>query len=250
MNFAPCRLPLCLLILVLASGCATTVQLPPPGTEQGAADPWEHVLRDHVSDQGEIDFAAIKMDPGPLTEVVRRTASASPDAFSSPEQLLAFYINGYNALAMYLVVATDLEPEQKIRFFIRTRLPVAGQEMSLYHLENDVIRPLNEPRIHFALNCMVRDCPRLPAVPFRPATLDSQLQDAAVEFLNSRKHVRVVDRSQVVHLSRILKWYREDFETPDHDLIQYINQFRTHPIPETYTIRWLPYDWSLNQRGR
>ena len=38
--------------------------------------------------------------------------------------------------------------------------------MSLYTLENDVIRPLGDERVHFALNCMVVSCPRLPRVAF------------------------------------------------------------------------------------
>ena len=45
--------------------------------------------------------------------------------------------------------------------------------MSLYTFENEVIRPLGEPRVHFALNCLVRGCPRLPPTPFVAERLDA-----------------------------------------------------------------------------
>jgi hypothetical protein len=43
---------------------------------------------------------------------------------------------------------------------------------------------MGDPRGHFALNSMVVACPRLPDKPFAPEMLDSQLDEASVEFLN------------------------------------------------------------------
>jgi hypothetical protein len=59
------------------------------------------------------------------------------------------------------VIRSGVRPEQKIRFFLLRKYRVGGEDMSLYALENDIIRPLGEPRVHFALNCMAVSCPRL-----------------------------------------------------------------------------------------
>ena len=55
--------------------------------------------------------------------------------------------------------------------------------ISLYDYENKVIRPVGDPRVHFVLNCMVVDFPRLPDKPFARDMLDSQLNEASFEFL-------------------------------------------------------------------
>jgi hypothetical protein len=51
-------------------------------------------------------------------------------------------------------------------------------------------RPMGDLRVHFALNCMVVDFPRLQDIPFAPEILDSQLNVASLEFLNDpKKHL-------------------------------------------------------------
>ena len=59
--------------------------------------------------------------------------------------------------------------------------------MSLYTYENDVIRPLGDPRVHVSLNCMVRGCPRLPRSPFSGKVLQKQLEALAIEFFNEKR---------------------------------------------------------------
>jgi hypothetical protein len=80
--------------------------------------------------------------------------------------------------------------------------------ISLYDYENKVIRPVGEPRVHFALNFMVVDYPRLPNKPFAPDKLDSQLNEASVEFLNDPKKVFVDHSKKKVMVSEILKFYK------------------------------------------
>jgi len=120
--------------------------------------------------------------------------------------------------------------------------------MSLHTLENDVIRPLGEPRVHFALNCMVRDCPRLPRAPFAPATLQAQLNAAAQEFLSAPRHVEVDPAARRVRFSAILKGYDEDFLAVAPSLIAYANRYRDEPVPEDWQVEFLDYDWTLNRQ--
>ena len=94
---------------------------------------------------------------------VTTVGTLEPDALGRDEQL-AFYINAYNALVIKAVLA-KLPIDSVMSapgFFDREKHVVAGQEMTLNHLENEIIRSARfaEPRIHFLVNCASVGCPR------------------------------------------------------------------------------------------
>jgi hypothetical protein len=134
------------------------------------------------------------------------------------------------------------------RFFRLRKITVGGRSMSLARYENDVIRPLGEPRVHFALNCMTRSCPRLPQEAFDADALEAQLESAAREFLNDARNVRVDVAAREVWLSSLFDFYTEDF-APDRkreSLISYVNRYRNEPIEPKLTVKFIPYDWSIS----
>lgn len=254
---------------IFFTGCSTLVS-PPPSSEFSQSTlsdtsgimpltGWAGVLQKSVDLQGRIDFWEVGGKPYGFHVFIRHIANVSPkkrpESFLTREDKLSYYINAYNALAMYGIIQKNFPEDfdgltHRAKFFILTKYVVGGEKMSLQKLENDVIRPLGDPRIHFALNCMVKSCPRLPKVPFYSATLDEQLNAAAREFLNSPKHVQVDAENKEVHLSSILKWYEEDFVNPEQadSLISYINKYRADKIPETYDVEFLEYDWTVNKQ--
>ncbi|MGH9810134.1 MAG: DUF547 domain-containing protein, partial [Terriglobia bacterium] len=69
---------------------------------------WTSVLTRHVDDAGGIDFSGLADDRADLDRVVAFVAAvdpaSQPQRFSDLTARLAFYINAYNALAMYGVV--------------------------------------------------------------------------------------------------------------------------------------------------
>lgn len=230
----------------LVGACTTLV--PPPDVDLTGIDPhaaWARVLATRVSPTGTVDFAGLAEDSGDLDAYVAWLARER-DAATDDEERLAHLVNAYNALAMFNVLNGGVEPESKVRFFYLRRLVLDGERLSLYALENDVIRPLGEPRIHFALNCMVRSCPRLPRVPFEAATLDAQLDAAAREFANDPRHVELDPDAREVRLSAILDWYEEDFLEVAPSLVAYLDRYRDEPIPADWDVTFLAYDWSLN----
>src|SRR4029450_9257343 len=143
--------------------------------------------------RGPIDFRAVAADPADLDAFVGWIATVSPERdrarFPTAADRLAYYLNAHHAPAMYAVLPSGRLPKDRIRFFLLTGLDVGRRPTSLYTLENDVIRPLGEPRVQLALNCMVRSCPRLPRQPFEAAQLDAQLDRAARQFLNEERNV-------------------------------------------------------------
>jgi hypothetical protein len=255
----PVRTPLTLLFVGLTLLSCTRVVAPPqlePGEPRAPHEAWARVLDSAVDDRGRVNFARIARNPHDLYLYLDHVANISPTSY--PEQFpakadkLAYYINSYNALAMYGIIVNGV-PEgfdgffDRVQFFKFTEYRVGGESISLYDYENDIIRPLGEPRVHFALNCMSVGCPRLKRTPFLAERLDQQLGEAAREFFNSETHVQVDPEKRRARLSEILDFYREDFvnEREAPSLLAYVNRHRRDRIPDTFQIEFIPYDWSV-----
>lgn len=219
---------------------------------------WGRVLAGFVSERGEVDFRALSRDRGDLDTflgyVARISPRSAPDSFPGREAKLAYYINAYNALAMFNVIDSDfpqnLSSWRKIRFFGLKRFPVGGERMSLYTLENDVIRPLGDERVHFALNCMVVSCPRLPRVAFTPEKLDRQLEDEARRFFAETRNLQILPDRKLARVSSLLKFYAEDFLVKSATLIGYISRYAPASVPAGFEIEFMEYDWTVNDQHR
>ncbi len=217
------------------------------------------MLTRFVDDQGRTAFEALAADRKDLDEflafVARVSPATSPDLFPRRADVLAYHLNAYNALAMRGVIDEGVTDGfasffKRQMFFRFRKVTVGGRQMSLSTYENDVIRPLREPRVHFALNCMVRSCPRLPQAAFSADGLEAQLEAAAREFLNDPRNVRVDAAAHEVWLSSILDFYAEDFAADGkrRSLIEYVNRYRDEPIALGLTVKFIPYDWTLNRQ--
>jgi Protein of unknown function, DUF547 len=241
-----------LAVVFWTAGCASVVVEAPKTSLPSGTTPeqaWTRVLETHVDAQGRVDFAGVAREPKDLEAYVASLATA--ELFGDPKSHLADLINAYNALALYNVVRSGIPPEldsQKVKFFYSTKFPVGGRTISLYDLENKVIRPVADARVHAALNCMVRSCPRLPREPFRQATLDAQLDAVAREFFNEDRNVRIEPGGDTVRFSEILKFYTEDFLKEAPSLVAYANRWRESKIPEGMKSEFIPYDWTTNSR--
>src|SRR5215467_9885819 len=217
---------------------------------------WTKVLSRNVDDAGRIDFDALRGDHADLDRVAAFVAAvdpvSQPQRFPDKHSRLAFYINAYNALAMHGVIAAGV-PESlggvtKLTFFYLRTFTVGGKSISLYKFENDVIRPLGEERVHFALNCMVVSCPRLPRVAFSAAGLDGQLDGVARAFVGDTRNVWVDHAKREVRLSAIFDFYTQDFLARAPSLIAYVSRYRATPIPSDFKVRFLEYHWIVNHR--
>ena len=65
------------------------------------------------------------------------------------------------------------------------------QYLSLNGIENDILRPLGDPRIHFALVCAAKGCPRLRNRAYTADQLHFQLEDNAREFFSDRNRFHI-----------------------------------------------------------
>ncbi len=254
----------CVALGLLVSGCVTHIAPPVMSdtnrtqvSKEKAYTSWAQVLRSHVDDKGRVDFKAIADNPTHLYRYVVYVSETSPEAFPQRfprlEDRLQYHLNAYNALALYGVITHNFPEDfhrfsDRAKFFKFTEYTIGGEKRSLYDYENKVIRPLGDPRVHFALNCMVRACPRLPRTPFQAKSLNADLDALTKEFVNHPRHVEVLPAEGVVRLSEIFKFYEEDFVGAEKSpsLIAYINRYRQEPIDENFKVEFMDYDWTVN----
>ena len=154
-----------LALLTTLAACSTFAPIPKTDTLDASASlaGYARVLQSFVSDQGEVDFAALEKDQADLDRYVAFIANTSAESFTNANDRLAHYINSYNALSMYNVIDSGIPQTHaglnKLKFFVLKKFSIGGKPMSLYAYENDIIRKLSEPRVHFALNCSAVSCP-------------------------------------------------------------------------------------------
>lgn len=236
---------------------------------------WDDLLKRHilVIEEGEatrLDYSAMLLDRTAVQKYLKQIASINRsefDAWQLSDQL-AFLINAYNAWTVELVL-TEYPALRSIRqigllpfsAWRRNIVHLFGESHSLDNLEHDMIRGwgiYNEPRIHFALNCAAIGCPALRAEAYVGEHLNGQLHDNTRLFLRDRS--RNYYSNNTLFVSSIFNWYAEDFELGwqgiDSVIEFLLNYSGELEIPEdrlsllnkdAIRIRFLPYDWGLNQ---
>ena len=244
--------------LLVLQGCSTLVAIPKPASEPqtrmdevSAIAQWNDVLRTYVNPRGEVDFAALAKWPEQLLGFLAYVQKTPLDEFTAGDQKLAHFINSYNALSMFNVIDSGIPLSNqalsaRYKFFIARKFTIGGQTMSLYSFENDIIRKLGEPRIHWALNCSALSCPVLPMQAFIAQGLDQQLDSEAKKFFANPANLRINHPLKEVWLSEILSFFTEDF-VPKHapSLIAYVNRYALEAVPEGYAVKFSPYDWTI-----
>ena len=222
---------------------------------------WSSLLQKYVR-QGSVDYGGIVRDGRPhLDAYLRQLEAVDKTRYRSftKKQKLAFLINVYNAYTVRAVV--DSYPVSSIRkigpkdgaVWKKKLIPLTriwGRNLSLDELEHDIIRvQFQEPRIHFALNCAAKGCPRLRAEAYTAPALEKQLHAQAMGFL-SRKN-RFDSKSGILYLSELFKWFAADFTAHSKSVEAYVAPYMSAEVQEAVargkvTVKYLSYDWSLN----
>ncbi len=248
-----------LILLGFLSSCTTMVKMPAQVVNQKQAEEsWKFVLTNYVDQDGWVDFEAILKNPEPLNQYVAfikdHSPKNSPEMFKTASDQLAFYINSYNALSMYNVLDSGV-PEtnsglKKVKFFVFKKMPIGKEVMSLKTYEDGTIRTLDEPRIHFALNCMAVSCPKLPQVPFEGSMLDAQLEAGAKFFFSEKRNLVIDHEKKTAYTTEILDFFPKDFLVKAPSLIAFINKYAVEKIPDGYKLKFFDYNWTIINQSR
>jgi len=237
---------------------------------------WDSLLRKHVrlvndGRTSQVNYKGMAEDRPALAVYLRSLSAVTPAQYAgwSKAQQYAFLANAYNAFTVEKILTRypDLKSIRdfgsvignpwKDRFF-----SLLGKPQHLDGIEHDTMRApgvFDDPRVHVAVNCASIGCPLLDNRAFTPDKLDAQLDDLMVRFMADRSRNRYHAQSKTVELSRIFDWYGKDFERGHkgfsslNDVVaKYADQVADAPDDRAQLragkvpIRFLEYDWSLN----
>ena len=205
---------------------------------------WATQLQHYVDSNGKVNYAAWKKKSKLLDDYIQVLQEQPPhDQWSKAEQL-AYWINAYNALTVQLILKYyPLNSIQDIRKpWEQIVFRVKKQTYTLNAIEHQVLRKMEEPRIHFAINCASASCPKLAQKPYTTINLEAELQAATEAFLcDPEKNILTAEK---VQLSKIFLWFAEDFGSKKERL-EWLSKQTGLELTQA-RVRYLKYDWSLN----
>jgi len=237
---------------------------------------WETLLRKHVrlindARASQVNYTALAADRATLTAYLRSLSAVTPTQYadwSKPEQY-AFLANAYNAFTVEKILTrypnlksirdfgTVIGNPWKDRFFT-----LLGKPQHLDGIEHETMRApgvFDDPRVHVAVNCASVGCPMLNDRALIADKIDAQLDNLFARFMSDRSRNRYNPQTKSVELSRIFDWYGKDFEkghkgfSSINDVVaKYAGQLADAPDDRAQLraghapIRFLDYDWSLN----
>ena len=206
---------------------------------------WQQQLEVYVNDQGDVNYKGWKTQEKELEAYITTLEQFPPADYWSKAETLSYWINAYNALTVQLIL--EHYPLESIRDlkdpWDTPRFRLGDQRYSLGNIEHDILRKMDEPRIHFAINCASVSCPKLQKEAFMPRQLEEQLEEATKEFILDPKKNKI--HPEQLELSRIFLWFGKDFGTKEERLT-FISNYSGVELTRP-KIDYLTYDWALNE---
>lgn len=237
---------------------------------------WDALLKKHVrwlpdNKQSGVDYKGFQTDRSALKKVLAEWSALSAPGFAafSREQQMAFLVNAYNGFTVELILTKypDLKSIKDLGSIVQSAwkkkfFRLLDDERHLDWIEHEQLRPrYADPRIHAAVNCASIGCPALRPEAFTAARLDAQFDDGMLRFMGDRTRNRYANGR--AEISSIFKWFKEDFEKGHkglhkiEDLLaRYADQLADASVDRealragSVSIRYLDYDWSLNDISR
>ena len=237
---------------------------------------WDQLVKKHVrwlpdNKQSRVDYKGFAADREALSAMLARWSTVTPAAFAAftrPQQM-AFLINAYNGFTVELILTqypnlksikdlgSVIQSPWKKKFF-----RLLGEDRHLDWIEHEQLRPkYKDWRVHAGVNCASIGCPALRPEAFTAASLDAQLDDGMARFMSDRTRNRYVEGR--AELNEIFKWFIEDFQQGHRGIrkladlvLRYADELGVpmtdrQPIRNgEVRVRYLDYDWSLNDIGR
>ena len=218
-----------------------------------------HLKADDPSGIHRFDYAGLKGSPehrGQLTAYLRGLARTDPRTLARAEQM-AYWINLYNALTVFVVVGRyPVDSIKEIKTSLLKFGPwglelitLQGMKLTLDQIEHGILRPLwKDPRIHYAVNCASLGCPNLAPEVYRSDNLERLLEQGAREYVNHPRGAQVKEGE--LWVSSIYDWYKSDFGGTDSGVLQHLKRYARPELAETlnrFSRFEDTYDWSLNR---
>ena len=207
---------------------------------------WHQLLQKHVSDKGNVNYKGFAKDQNELNKYIENLNKNIPSDAWSREDKLAYWINAYNALTVDLIIRNyPLKSIKDIKNPWDQRLWQLGSKWyTLNEIEHQILRKMNEPRIHFGIVCASYSCPKLVNEAYTADNLEAQLTKVTKDFLKNPERNIISEKS--IKLSKIFKWFAKDFKR-DGTIIDFLNKYSDVSISKNAKKSFLDYNWDLNE---
>lgn len=210
---------------------------------------WNELLKSHVTDKGNVDYKSLKRNHTKLLDYIHVLDLVQKDAnFNSISRAekLAYWINAYNAMTVDLILRNypvksikDIKDPWKQRHW-----KLGNKYYNLDEIEHEILRSMDEPRIHFAIVCASYSCPKLQNNAFIASNIEQQLTKATKEFLSDPERNAISQNN--LELSKIFQWFAKDFKQ-NGSLIDFLNKYAEVQISKNAKKRFKDYSWDLNE---
>jgi hypothetical protein len=244
-------------------------RMAPPGAPTGPGrfrhHDWSAFVLRFAGAEG-VDYRTFARVQRLLREYLSRLSDVDPDEFDFADEQLAFYLNAYNALAVFQVLRhyPVVSPRDVPAAFTRP-FPVGRENLSLHELLHAKIRAFGDPRVHAAVAPAAASAPRLRA--YTAENLQTELDEQMRSLLaDPRRGLRLLADRNSVALSATIVDYAGDFAAAGGaptlrstlrgrlqpgSALPYLRRFLPEQtaaaIHGTPRIERLPYDWRLNE---
>lgn len=246
---------------------------------------YAQILTAYVDAAGFVNYASLKTNRANLDTYTKSFATLPKktfDAWPEPNRI-ALLINAYNAFTLTEIIdhypiqsgwlKSLIYPKNSIQQigdqWSAKRYTLMGAKVSLEYIEHEMLRKdFTEPRLHVAINCASIGCPALLNEPFTANKLEEQLASQSRRFLANPIKFKIDRKAKRVYLSPIFDWFGEDFikthmpksgftgqskslKAVLNFIAQNLNESdATYLKSQNYTVKWLDYDWILNQQSK
>lgn len=209
---------------------------------------WNELLSNYVNDDGKVDYNGLSKNNAKLNSYTKMLSKNPPSADWSKAESMAYWINAYNAFTVSLILKNyplnsimDINDGKAwdLKF-----IQIGGKNYSLNNIEHDILRvKYPDPRIHFAVNCAAKSCPKLNNEAFTAENLEDNLSQLATEFINNNSKNEL--SANPIKVSKLFDWYKEDF-TKKGSVIDYINKYSKTKVAASVNVEFMEYNWALN----
>lgn len=223
---------------------------------------WNRLVKQYVDSKGSVDYgkwSGTEVDVQALDEYLQSLSRAEPELPAEHSSRLAFWINAYNAVVVRALIQQPASDNQQRvlpkEVWADWRLQVGEKAYSLDQIEDDQLRKLQEPRIHFAIVCGAKGCPRLRDEAYTADRLESQLTNNSRDFFSDPSKFKFEPATNQLRLSPILQWYADDFGSDAAERLKKIAPYLPDAVRVNLgsktqtTIEYLEYDSRTNGKA-
>ena len=220
-------------------------------------DEFDRLLKKYVNEQGLVNYGGWKENKADLAtlEDYLKQFVQKPDNPVGGNEKAAALVNAYNAFTLRWILSNY--PTESIwqlkDSFSAKRNEIGGRKVSLDDIEHRTLRPLIGYRAHAVLVCAARSCPPLQRFAYTAGKFEDQDDEAFRAWLGNEDLNKFLPIEKEVEISSIFKWFKQDFDNAG-GAAKILGRYAPQPVRDfaasgKYEIKYLPYNWGLNDQG-